>query len=1637
MANKIFLVLFCIASLAIAQVDVDKTCATCSRRVNDSLNLKVRKVRLNQVGYLPQDTDKSAFIANPTGTTFSIVDITTHKAVHSGPLKSLGAFTEGAMKIRGAFNSVTNLYSFSRPAVSENLYRADFPDFKVPGRYVITNGTDTSAIFQIDPKIYNFVFETSLKFFGSNRCGNTHSWIHGACHRKDGDALGPEFTGKLSGGWHDCGDHGKYSETVAYAAVTLAMTYAFWPQKGEDFYGSSYLDTLPFGTDGIPDVLYEAKIGADFILSLYKVSLAKGLLEKGDMYHSVGMGPGMDHAYWDVPDNQDAQPMAKGGPARPITAGIGSNVAGMYAASLAFFAWGWEPFDPAYAKECLTAAQDIYTKIIVTKRNSSTKMPCCYPGGGQSKDDEGLAALALWYATKDPKYRFDLLENTALGVDNNAKYNQGTFPTGILGNSPFHHGGWTTDYENTHAFVLYGLAKLIVGNPQSAAAYGLSATTADSIKKDCISALYNSILIGSNGSTKVAPGINADAPYHGVFTSADWGYNRYNMGIVTELFMYWDLTGDRAYYAIGIDNLNYNLGMNPWDISFIMGTGEKNLQHPHNRASNPEGYNAGGLPYKYKSPLGALMGGCKPSATLIDDWELYTNTETCIDFSSQFLIPSQMLAMDLPADKDGPKFRNVNIFPEEKSAVVTWTTDEISRDTLFLLDAPGGKLLQTVPGAGLLKNKQITLLGLIPKTTYYIYFHGEDIRHNQTEDKNGGAYWSFTTKASSVPAQISKIRVCNETHESALVTWWTGNGFYSSQVDYGKTTALGLSQSPDDAGIPTQFHRVTLKDLDPASLYYFQALSGTTIDNNSGKYHTFNTTEVLVDYTIRIKPTSKASGGKGTHFYVDVTNHEKKPYTGLELRFYFTGDAATAANLVATGYDNQVFDVGGIPSGLAIEYRKAVQVPGMPDQWYFPIILKSPLPVAGRARFELQINTAANGGNGIQPFSLFRAAWSVRAHASPPDPVVFEGIDLTKGENAIYIGPEMVENVNGENVISYIEDPFITAYYNGVHVFGYGPDYKTDVLVLHRTATLSLTQPVASPVNRLDYRQELGSLTLSGQASSTPGGHIDEIIVNGEVLPESQLTRTGGDVFFTKPMTLIEGTNVFDIIAWDTSNCAVESRKLVVNWKKGPPEPPPQASKPVADPPGKGGRDSIVVGLTSATLGATIWYTLDGTEPVAGGATSVQYTGSLIIKNQVTLKAIAVKANFSPSPILEEKYDVFPFRVANINTTGLYDRNADGYADQIIISLDTSLGTPSLSVLTEQLLRAKLTSGLVLGAFALIGDTLKIDLAANTLYIEDKKEKLTLPPPTTLGDGMLRPGDFILTEAIAPVLRRAILHRGVAGQADTLLTVFSEGFNPAGTLSPLLLAKRIQDGTSYGFTLDGGIATNAATLKSLGYTLRPGEISLLFVVRATLAIGSLLSPTPQAGDSLWINPKSNLGDALGNMQANPENQHVALSVSTPLRFSVESATPGGLGTILKNSQGQPWVVYGGIGLKDFIGEAPKSLPVVQTLPDSKRPGGIVIQTSHPFSLLMRVHDNLGQFVTKVELEVSEREFGLLEPGYTAGTRRLFLLWNGTAENGNIAASGAYVYVWTLVFHPADALPQASAGKRVFGLLREQ
>jgi uncharacterized repeat protein (TIGR02543 family) len=74
---------------------------------------------------------------------------------------------------------------------------------------------------------------------------------------------------------------------------------------------------------------------------------------------------------------------------------------------------------------------------------------------------------------------------------------------------------------------------------------------------------------------------------------------------------------------------------------------------------------------------------------------------------------------------------------------------------------------------------------------------------------------------------------------------------------------------------------------------------------------------------------------------------------------------------------------------------------------------------------------------------------------------------------------------------------------------------------------------------------------------------------------------------------------------------------------------------PAAEPPGGEVASGTEVRLSSATEGAAIYYTLDGTEPVRG---SRRYDAPVPVSGAVTIKALAVKEGMLDSGVLEAAY---------------------------------------------------------------------------------------------------------------------------------------------------------------------------------------------------------------------------------------------------------------------------------------------------------------------------------------------------------------------------------------------------------------
>lgn len=1145
---------------AMAQLPaIDRTDKVHERRYLDSLNVYNRRpIRVNQAGFRPQD-NKYAYVADPTDMTFKVVDANTKQVVDVGNT-SLVLIDANAPKpniwVNGAFNSLEALYDFgSKDSTSRNtekLYKADFTGLTTIGEYFVVNGNDTSATFHVHPSIYNAVFENSLKFFGIQRCGNTKSHFHAPCHLKDGSEVGHDLTG----GWHDCGDHFKVSETLGYTAYALAMTYLVYQDKAEDRYGNSYDDTV--FTDGIPDILYEAKIGADYIYKLYKASKEDGLIARNDMYHSIAVGTA-DHEFWDVPEKQDAQPQTKGGPDRHVAKGIGT-ISGMYAAALAYFATGWYVYDPVYADSLLEAAKDIYKNVLKPHSKGSgafmtaEELGGFYPGGTSITnmiDDAAAAALALWYATKDTLYQYDLYKN--LTINNNSTnygYNNEPddagpyFKGGFLGLvSGFTPGGWPTDFENIHSYVLFSFVKLILKDVETAKAYNVGELERDTLIQRATNCLRRLTDDGSQGSNLVYQNrfgqVTSDGPYNLVWTSSAWGFNRYNMGAANAIFMLSEITNGaekEAYKNLALDNIYYNLGANPWDISFLMGAGDKNSNHPHNRAANPDGYNAGGMPYKYKCPRGALMGGAAPTAVLLEDWSDYTATETCIDFSVQLLIPAQSLAETLPPDNEGPLFSNITGTPiSDTEAIVSWDANEVALVTVFYSETPDEASTKSVQQTTASKGGAVTLTGLTPGKTYYFFLEGMDTKRNLTTDNNHGQWYQFTMTPATTT--ISGVTICQVDHRSAKIYWWSSDRL-NGVVNYGTSSGNYTEAQPAEGGA-VLFHEALLTNLKAGTTYYFKVSSGATTSTTE---YTFTTESyaAYADLDVWIKPsayqnTSKCSGNNWQNcgdFIIEIDNNDTTVFEDFELRLYLSN---TMISEVPVSYIGQVFDGTGLVVGMPQVQFGQPTLDGA-GQYYMPITVKSKLHVSGRIIFQVKWNNTTYA-------SFDPSSWSLGPHTGDDAPEQFNGVDLTQAP--YFTGSETSQletNSQGVRVVAFTRDPYVPVYYHGKHIYGYGPDDTPESgPQILRTVSLNFESPFVTP--HYSVEQEGYNASYTGTSKVTPTGLLDDFEMNGNSYFGHTLydpaNRTDAFIF-GHDTVLSYGNNYMEWVSWH--NHAANSR---------------------------------------------------------------------------------------------------------------------------------------------------------------------------------------------------------------------------------------------------------------------------------------------------------------------------------------------------------------------------------------------------------------------------------------------------------------------------------------------------------------
>jgi transcription elongation GreA/GreB family factor len=175
----------------------------------------------------------------------------------------------------------------------------------------------------------------------------------------------------------------------------------------------------------------------------------------------------------------------------------------------------------------------------------------------------------------------------------------------------------------------------------------------------------------------------------------------------------------------------------------------------------------------------------------------------------------------------------------------------------------------------------------------------------------------------------------------------------------------------------------------------------------------------------------------------------------------------------------------------------------------------------------------------------------------------------------------------------------------------------------------------------LEAAYELDANTAAAPAADPPAG---EVALNTEVTLST--ATAGAQIYYTIDGSAPDtGKTEYTVPVIIDSSMTIRAVAVMEGMKASAEleavytiaEAREKAARPSAAPPAGEVDSGTGVTLSTATAGAEIYYTIDGTAPDAG---KTRYTGPIGITGAVTIKAAAVKVGTDPSEILEAAYTV-------------------------------------------------------------------------------------------------------------------------------------------------------------------------------------------------------------------------------------------------------------------------------------------------------------------------------------------------------------------------------------------------------------
>ncbi|HMJ50878.1 MAG TPA: glycoside hydrolase family 9 protein [Polyangiaceae bacterium] len=558
----------------------------------------IAAVRVNQVGYFPSLVKIASIRREGAPVTWELHD-GTGAVVDSGKTTAFG----------------------KDAASGETLHLADFSTYAKSGSgYTLKVASDESHRFDIAENLYAGLKYRALSYFYHNRSGieivlphaTEKAWTRPAGHLADKrvsfePSSGRSYTLDVSGGWYDAGDHGKYVVNGGIAVWTLLNQFERAKILGSSSseFGDGTMN-IPESHNGVPDLLDEARWELEFLL---KMQVPEGQPLAGMAHHKVH-----DRDWTALGMRPDEDKMARTLRAPSTAATLNLAATAAQAARL------FKTSDAAFARTCLVAAEKAWKAA--QAHPDLFALATDSKGGGpyddKHVDDEFYwAAAELFITTGDTAYR-DFLSRSP-------HYKQ-------VPSSLSEEGGISgaMTWQSTQALGSISLA--IVPN-------GLAPAEVAAMRSNLVATADTFLQTISTQGHRVPfqPGPKGEYP---------WGSNSFVLNNAVVLALAHDLTKNVKYLNGVVQAMDYILGRNPLDQSYITGFGARPLQNPHHRfwsyqvnhafPKPPPGAVSGGPNSGLQDPYGRAAGllGCVPQKCWIDNIEAWAANEITINWNA-------------------------------------------------------------------------------------------------------------------------------------------------------------------------------------------------------------------------------------------------------------------------------------------------------------------------------------------------------------------------------------------------------------------------------------------------------------------------------------------------------------------------------------------------------------------------------------------------------------------------------------------------------------------------------------------------------------------------------------------------------------------------------------------------------------------------------------------------------------------------------------------------------------------------------------------------------------------------------------------------------------------------------------------